>query len=111
MKKNMIAMAGLLVLVAAVRADLCWGQIGFGPGQSMDPTEVLQEGFQKMKQVVLNDALMRQAGARAAKDTDRSIQSYTDGDWDFARHAHAAMNSRRSALQPHATIAGLNWDG
>lgn len=43
MKKNIIAMAGLLVLVAAVRSDLSWGQIGFGPGQSMDPTEVLKE--------------------------------------------------------------------
>ena len=43
MKKNIAAMAGLLVLVAAVRPDLSWGQIGFGPGQSMDPGEALKE--------------------------------------------------------------------
>ena len=43
MKKNIISMAGFLILVAAVRPDLSWGQIGFGPGQSMDPGDVLRE--------------------------------------------------------------------
>lgn len=43
MKKNLIAMAGILVLVAAVRSDLSWGEIGFGPGQNMDPSEALKE--------------------------------------------------------------------
>jgi iron(II)-dependent oxidoreductase len=41
--KNVITVAGILILAAAVQADLSWGQIGFGAGQSMDPRAALKE--------------------------------------------------------------------
>lgn len=42
MRESAIAMAGLLILAAAVRSDLSCGEIGFGPGRSMDPVEALK---------------------------------------------------------------------
>jgi len=43
MKWPMGTMAGLFILVAVARPGPAWGQIGFGPGQSMDPIAVLNE--------------------------------------------------------------------
>lgn len=48
MKKNIVTMAGLL-MVAAVGSDLSWGQIGFDPGQSMDSTEALTEALKEAR--------------------------------------------------------------
>ena len=43
MKRNKVAMAGLLALAAAVGSDLSWGETGFGAGRSMDSRDALIE--------------------------------------------------------------------
>jgi iron(II)-dependent oxidoreductase len=95
--KNVIAMAGLLVLVAAVQADISWGQTGFGAGQSMDPNAALKEAQASEApaagapriilagHVVENDPSVIQPGVPVewVSITGRKFVMGTDGDQSF----------------------------
>lgn len=41
--KRMGTIAAILMLSSGIQAKLAWGEIGFGPGQSLDPAEVVRE--------------------------------------------------------------------
>ncbi|GEM_PF-5616314 len=67
MKKDVMIMAGILVLAAAVRADFSWGQqIGFDPGQSLDPRAALNEAGASQAPAIAPSQV--QAGAVTGND-------------------------------------------